>query len=115
MKWILVLALVLFASPAHALTLSWAAVTTGVDGNPLDATDPVLQYNVYRCPSAAACTIANAAEQVIVVAPAVSLDITAKPRPSSYIVTAVNIAGESAPSVSIKVVPPAAPSGLTLK
>lgn len=111
MKWILLFALLFIPVNAHSATLSltWSAVTNGADGTPLDPSTPVLQYNVYRCPSAAACTIASAAEQIIVVAPATTLDITAKPRPSNYIVTAVNVVGESAPSNSIKVTPPGSP------
>lgn len=114
-KIAVVLAALLFAANAHALTLSWGAVTLGADGSVLPADQAVTQYNVYRCGSSANCSKSAGTKIGVVMAPAVSIDITSQPIPSSYVVTAVNLVGESDDSAPLKVTPPMAPSGPKVK
>ena len=93
-----------------ALILTWNPVTTDSSGMPLDPSLAVLEYSVYRCPSANVCTVADGTKIATVAAPGVTLDITVQPRPSSYVVTATNIVEESGASNSLKVTGPHAPT-----
>lgn len=105
----------LTGSQAYALTLSWNPVTQDADGAALDPSQAVTQYNVYRCSGGSACSKTLGTKIGVVAAPAVSLDISSQPVPSNYVVTAVNLVGESADSASLKVTPPMAPGGNKVK
>lgn len=99
------------------LVLSWGPVTLDSDGNALDpnSNQQVTQYNVYMCPGGAACSKTTGTKIGVVMAPATSLDITTQLVPANYVVTAVNVVGESADSVSLKVTPPMAPGKPNIK
>src|SRR6266576_1535874 len=105
----------MFGILLFALSLTWTGVTLGTDGSPLDPSEVVTQYNVYRCNGGGTCTRATSTLIGVTIAPAVTIDITSQPTPSSYVVTAVNIVNESLESPSIKVTPPMAPGGPKLK
>lgn len=109
--------LLLAALPAMAAPiLAWDAVTTGSDGLPLDAGLGVTEYHVYQCvTNIGNCTLATAIRVAVIPAPATSLDLVGKTVPSAYLVTAVNVVGESAGSASIKVVPPDVPKNQRLQ
>ncbi len=93
-----------------AVILAWDAVTTDINGQPLDPGLEVLEYHVYQCVSGlGSCTLNTAIRIGVVPVPATQLDITGKTIPSAYFVTAANKVGESAESNVVKVVPPSVP------
>ena len=106
----LILSLVI-ATPAWAAPLlSWDAVTTGSDGSPLGTGLAVTTYNVYRCAmNVSPCTKVSGTKVATITAPTISYDLAGTPAPSNYVITAVNIVGESADSVPLKVLPPDVP------
>ena len=115
-KFLLALALLLLlgngilSSAFAAPILAWDAVTMGSDGLPLGSGLGVTEYRVYACgTSAAACTAPARTRIGTVLAPATQFDLAGQPVPHAYVVTAVNKAGESLDSVTLKVVPPDVP------
>jgi len=108
--------LALWTGSASALTLKWDAVTTDPTGAPLVVGSEVSSYKVYKCNTpAASCTKAQSTLFTTVSAPAVQLVIDGQPVPASYIVSAVNIVGESVESGTVKVTPPDRPKNERLQ
>jgi len=121
MKYLVLLALLVFASPvyAHALTLQWDAVVTGTDNLPLAPGGEVTKYSVYRCPtptaSASTCNKSTASKVADIQAPSTEYALINQTFPSSYFVTATNLIDESLESAIIKIVPPNAPKNFRIK
>lgn len=109
-KGILTLTFLLFASPALALSLEWSPVTKGTNGQLLENGAEVTSYKVYQCLTGAACNKTNGVVIAEVPAPQTTLDISSQPVPRNYVVTAVNVVGESVISNILRVLVPA-PTG----
>src|SRR3990172_8000453 len=118
MRRILFALLLALAVPLSALAapfLAWDPVTTGSDGLPLGTGLGVTEYRVYQCgPGIGTCTKATGTRTGVVPSPGVQFDLAGTATPSTYVVTAVNKAGESADSLAFKVVPPDFPKTLRL-
>lgn len=103
-----------FIPKASALSLKWDAVLTDSTGTALSPGNAVTKYNIYKCNTpAASCTLAQATLLSSVNAPATTFTLVAQPIPSSFFVTAVNVTSESPESLTVKIVPPDLPKGLT--
>jgi hypothetical protein len=98
------------AGSAQALTLSWGKVTTGTNGQPLANGAEVKSYKVYQCVTGQACTKDTGRLIATVAADVFILVIDGEPVPRNYIVTAVNVVGEGAPSNVMRVLIPNATS-----
>ena len=99
-----------------APTLLWDAVTTDVDGLPLGPGLEVTSYRVYACgPGIGQCSKATGTVAGTVAAPATQLDLAGLPVPQVYFITAVNKAGESVESATLKVTPSSAPKNVRLE
>src|ERR1043165_9078464 len=107
---IFTLALLALASPAMAVTLTWGRVTTGTNGQALANGAEVTSYKVYQCITGQACTKTTGSVIAEVDASVNTLNIDGQPVPRNYIVTAVNIIGEGAPSNVMRVLIPNATS-----
>jgi hypothetical protein len=111
MKYILVILVSLFlATPVYAVSLQWDTVSTDVDGLPLSTGNQVTTYKLYGCQSSS-CTLATATFVADVPAevpqnPKRTVDISSQPKPRTYLVTAVNVSGESLGSNTVRVIPP---------
>lgn len=104
------LAVLLSAGPASALSLRWDAVTTDASGVALPPSLAVTAYRVYKCNTpAASCTLAGATLLGTVNAPTLTFSLTGQNFPATYFVTAVNIVQESPESGSVKVTGPDKP------
>ena len=114
-KFLLTIAISLaLTTPAMALSLKWDAVTTDSTGAVLSPGNAVTKYNVYHCNSpATSCTLSQATLLGSVNAPATTFTLVAQPIPSSFFVTAVNVTSESPESLTVKIVPPDLPKGVT--
>ena len=103
---LLTLAFWAITSPAMALTLTWGQVTTGTNGQPLANGAEVTAYKIYQCVTGQACNKTTGTVIATVNANVNSLNIDGQPVPRNYIVTAVNVVGEGAPSNVMRVLVP---------
>lgn len=98
------------------LFLAWDPVTTGTDGSTLGPGLQVTEYRVYQCgPGIGNCSKTTGVLLEVVPSPTTQADIAGEPTPSTYVVTAVNVVGESADSVPFKVVKPDVPKNERLQ
>lgn len=105
------LAVLLFASPASALSLRWNTVSTDASGAPLEPSLLPTGYKVYQCNTpSTGCDKSSAT--VVITVPALNPQpqqmtfvIDGRPSPASYFVTVENIVSESAESNTVKVTP----------
>ena len=110
------LLLLLPVAAEAAPLLVWDAVTTDVDGLPLGPGLEVTVYRVYGCgPGIGQCSKSTGTIAGTVVAPAVQFDLAGLPVPQVYFITAVNKAGESVESATLKVTPLSAPKNAQLQ
>ncbi len=102
---ILLLSLFLFAASAPAAPfLAWDPMTTGNDGLILGPGLEVTEYRIYQCTTGLGnCTKLVGMLVNTVLAPLTQHDLAATSVPAAYVVSAVNVIGESDGSIAFKV------------